>query len=133
MKNNGFGSKKTRERNRKLKAVLRTRTNNALSGEQIGHILRCVIPRLQYTIDVYTDPVRFCDALALGDTVDQGRIVFTKPLFGVNCYDLNAPEMMCQEPQSAAVVVARRKGISPADVIRTIHIYVPDQLYKKGS
>lgn len=124
------------EKQRKLSALLRSRTNDSLTGKQLRHIIHGVASGLQYNIDVFTEPSGFCDALILENSeeiCDRGEIVFGQALFGKSNETGNSPGQLCQDQDPAAAIITRSVGIPPETTARTILIYVPTDLYLKGA
>ena len=129
MNNQKFVLVSESEKQQKLGTVLRCRTHDALTAEQLGYITMGILPNVQYGIEVFTDPQCFCDALNLKKESEQplcGKIVFGQALFGVGY-----PGFLYQERESAAAIIT--EGIDSGCPVRTLLIYVPVQLYEKGT
>lgn len=129
MNNQKFVLVSESEKRQKLGTVLRCRTHDALTAEQLRYIIMGILPDVQYGIEVFTDPQRFCNALNLKKENKRpfhGKIVFGQALFGVG-----KPGRLYQEQESAAVIIT--DGTDPDFPIRTLLIYVPVQLYEKGT
>jgi len=124
------------EKRRKLSTILRSRTNDSLTREQMQHILQSIVPGIQYEIGVFTEPSGFCDALVLEDSggmFERGKIVFGQALFGRNDETGINPGRLCKEQDPAAVIITRSAGTLAETGVRTILIYIPPDLYRKGT
>jgi len=124
------------EKRRKLGTILRSRTNDSLTREQMRFIIQSIAPGVQYEIGVFTEPSGFCDALVLessGDMLDRGKIVFGQALFGRNDETGINPGRLFQEQDPAAAVITRSAGTFPETRARAILIYIPPDLYLKGT
>jgi len=136
LKNQRFILTTGNEKRRKLSAILRSRTKDSLTREQMRHIIQSIVPGVQYEIGVFTEPSGFCDALVLkdsGDMFDRGKIVFGRALFGRNDETGISQGQLCQEQDPAAAVITRSAGTLPETRARTILIYIPPDLYWKGT
>lgn len=136
MNNQGFILTPGSEKRRKLSTILRNRTNDSLTREQMHYILQSISPGIQYEIDVFTEASVFCDALVLehsGDMYDRGKIVFGQALFGRNNGNDSSPGQLYQKQNPAAAIITRTTGIPPESKARIILIYVPPHLYLKGT
>jgi hypothetical protein len=129
MNNQKFVLVSESEKRQKLGTVLRCRTHDALTAEQLRYIIMGILPDVQYGIEVFTDPQRFCNALNLEKESKRplyGKIVFGQALFGEG-----KPGHLYQERESAAAILT--DGTDPDSPTRTLLIYVPVQLYEKGT
>ena len=106
------------DKQQKLGTVIRSRTHDALTCEQVRHLLTETEAGHQYRIEVFTEPMEFCNALVLDPTYlscDEGKIVFGQALFGF-C----GSGHLLHEDQ-------------PDYEARSILIYVPQNLNRKGT
>ena len=136
MKNTSFMFKTEEEKAAKLMAVLRQRTGNTLSDEQLCHLALAVKIGRQYSVQIHTQQSSFCESLVLVKSDldnDVGTVVFGQALFGA------ATESAYQEgqlflPSRQACAVITRKRISGGWITfrNEIHIYIPPLLYEKG-
>ena len=137
LKNTSFMFKTEEEKAAKLMAVLRQRTGNTLSDEQLCHLALAVKIGRQYSVQIHTQQSSFCESLVLVKSDldnDVGTVVFGQALFGA------ATESAYQEgqlflPSRQACAVITRKRISGGCITfrNEIHIYIPPLLYKKGA
>lgn len=135
MNNQAFLSMAHDARQCKLSAALRSRTNNALSQEQLAFIMQSIVPDFQYAIAVYTEPSDFCNALTLGSTEtisDRGKIVFGRTLFGKTNEFGSSPGRLFDERNPAAALITRFTDALPKNAMRTILVYVPAHHDQKG-
>lgn len=136
MKNQGFILTPGSEKRCKLSTILRSRTNDSLTREQLKFIMQSTVSGIQYSIDVFTEPSVFCQALTLehsGNINDWGKIVFGQALFGRNNDTGSTPGQLYQEQDPAAAIITRSLGTLPETRVRAILIYVPPKLYRKGT
>ena len=85
MKNTSFMFKTEEEKTVKLITLLRQRSRDTLSGEQLNQLALAVKTGRQYTVRIHTTPSGFCESLVLvkSDTDnDVGTVVFGQALFG---------------------------------------------------
>ena len=135
MKNKGFILIPAADRARKLNTVIRNRTHNSLSQDQLENIVISLLPCRQYSVFVYTDPPRFCNALMLKRSehrADMGRILFGQAMFGAIGNDNTKTGRLLENRHPAAAVIENHIGITE-DPTLAIHIYVPPHLYMKGT
>lgn len=135
MKNHEFIHTSPESRRQKIDTVLRNRTNDSLSQEQLERVKYSLHSHCQYYVCVYTDPLRFCEALTLEHhqhQTDLGRILFGNALFGTRSNAVINPGQLIEERIPAAAVITRYVGASE-NPMHTIHIYVPTHIYMKGT
>lgn len=135
MRNQTFVLMDTNEKERKLCAILRNRTNDALTHKQVTYILQSISPELQYEIGVFTEPTAFCEALMLdqsGESSEQGKIVFGQALFGRIQETGACPGQLYREQEPAVAIITRFFDNTPEESLRSILIYIPPHLYVKG-
>lgn len=135
MKNHEFIHTAPESRGQKIDTVLRNRTNDSLSQEQLERIKYSLLSHRQYYVCVYTDPLRFCEALTLKHhrhQTDLGRILFGSALFGTSCNEAFKPGQLIEEESPAAAVITRLVGTSE-EPMHAIHIYVPPHIFMKGT
>lgn len=119
------------DKQQKLGTVIRSRTHDALTCEQVRHLLTETEAGHQYRIEVFTEPMEFCNALVLDPTYlscDEGKIVFGQALFGF-C----GSGHLLQEDEPAAAIIIRCYEDQPDYEARSILIYVPQNLNRKGT
>ena len=132
MKNQSFACVSDDERQRKLSTILRTRTNDSLSEEQLKDIMLSVVSEYQYEICVYTDHSEFCDALILEESGEKGKIAFGQALFGQRNCNKNVSGELFQKNQPVTAIITQYIGASSDTHLRTIRIYIPSHIYEKG-
>lgn len=129
MKNKEFGKQPQREKTAKFKAVLRNRTNGAMSNNDLESIIRSVSPDRQYAIYVHSDSDSFCQAITLShsdDGCDQGKKILGNFTFGNRYeYGCDSPAQYQECDRTAAAVIIR--GASERTT-HEIHIFVPDNI-----
>lgn len=127
MKNKEFDQQPQRERTAKLKAVLRNRTNKALSNDDLERIIRSISPDRQYAIHVHSDSRSLCRAIMLthsDEGCDHGKKVFGNFAFGNRYEDgHDSPAQHKEFGKAAAAVITR--GVSEKTT-HEIHIFVPE-------
>lgn len=135
MKNTAFLLRNEAEKEAKLTAMLRQRTKDRLTPEQLRLLaLRVQIGR-QYNVYVHTDPGTFCQRLVLvhsNQDEDQGGIVFGQALFGL-ASDTDYAAGTLFAPHHAACAIIVRKRESGKAIYHEIHIYLPPQYERKGT
>ena len=110
------------EKQTKLRAVLKTKTKDCLSEDEIRNILLMVLPQRQYSVFVYSDAAEFSSIL----TVKKPRV--GRPVFGqvlVGTADL--PGRLF-DAEHAAAVMLRTVG---DEISNEFHIYIPSQIIGK--
>ena len=136
MINQAFMSRSQEEQQKKLTTILRSCTNDALTYEEIRNLMLSVALNRQYAITVHTNPMSFREALVLvrsDERDDQGKIVFGQALFGITEEEDGMTGELFKESASAAAIVVRKTRIAESEKSQyAIHIYIPQQLYKKG-
>ena len=65
MKNTSFMFKTEEEKTVKLITLLRQRSRDTLSGEQLNQLALAVKTGRQYTVRIHTTPSGFCESLVL--------------------------------------------------------------------
>lgn len=136
MKNTTFTLKAQRKKGTKLMTVLRQKTHDTLTEDQLFRLIHFVRPGKQYTVTVHTLPDGFCDALVLvssGGANDVGTVVFGQAKFG-EATDIGycPAELLLPSRQVCAVVSRKRTENGHAQLRNEIHIYIPESLYEKG-
>lgn len=129
MKNKEFGKQSQREKAAKLKAVIRNRTNGALSNDELDSIIRSISADRQYAILVHTDTKSFCQALVLAHSnngCDHGNIVFGDITFGNNYGSGNKHSAYHHNRHKTAAAVITRGATERTT--HEIHIFVPKTL-----
>lgn len=119
------------DKSQKLITVLRSRTHDSLSNEQIRYLMMGIALGYQYSIEVFTEPQSFCEALVLHQTAtssDRGKIIFGQALFN---HDHESCGQLFEKSQPAAAIVTRCSKERAEE--RLILIYIPLNLYEKGT
>ncbi len=136
MMNQAFILQSQEEQQKKLTTILRSCTNDALTCEEIRNLTLSVALNRQYAITVHITPLSFRKALVLvrsDERDDCGKIVFGQALFSITDKDGGMSGELFKESASAAAIVARKTRSAEAEKSQyAIHIYVPQQLFKKG-
>lgn len=126
------------EKKKKLETILRNRTCDALTHDELLMCELGISLLKQYTITVHTDPKAFQEALVLkriDGRSDYGRILFGQALFGIWQDGSGCTRgSLYQENNSAAAVIVQRDAACPDDSpLHEIHIYIPDNCAGKGT
>lgn len=124
MINGKFKLLSSRDKQEKFRAVLKVKTKESLTENEINSVLRMISPKRQYSIFVYTDVVEFSRILAVKKPC-IGRIVFGQVLVGTA--DLPG-RLFCTD--RAAAVMIRKAG---DEDLRRLHIYIPLEIYRKDN
>jgi len=120
LKNQTFTHLSHTEKKRKLRTILRSRTNDSLTENQIRRIMQCVAAGVQYEVNVFTDSFAFCEAL----TPDALRI-FGETRSG----RIHPGQLPAQKP--AVAIVTQSSRTQTKTQAHTILIYVPPGLYAR--
>jgi len=137
LKNTSFMFKTEEEKAVKLITLLRQRSRDTLSGEQLNQIALTVRTGRQYTVKIHTTANGFCESLVLVKSDadnDVGTVVFGQALFG-SATEAGYREGRLFMPSRQACVVVSRKRADKGRVSfkNEIHIYIPPSIYEKGS
>lgn len=134
MKNTSFMFKTEEEKTVKLITLLRQRSRDTLSGEQLNQLALAVKTGRQYTVRIHTTPSGFCESLVLvkSDTDnDVGTVVFGKALFGAATESgYREGRLFLPSRQACAVVSRKRTDGSRISFSNEIHIYIPSSIYE---
>lgn len=110
------------EKQTKLRAVLKTKTKDCLSEDEIRNILLMVLPQRQYSVFVYSDAAEFSSILTVKKPC-VGRTVFGQVLVGT----ADLPGRLF-DAEHAAAVMLRTVG---DEISNEFHIYIPSQIIGK--
>jgi len=110
------------EKQTKLRAVLKTKTKDCLSEDEIRNILLMVLPQRQYSVFVYSDAAEFSSILTVKKP-RVGRTVFGQVLVGT----ADLPGRLF-DAEHAAAVMLRTVG---DEISNEFHIYIPSQIIGK--
>ena len=110
------------EKQTKLRAVLKTKTKDCLSEDEIRNILLMVLPQRQYSVFVYSDAAEFSSILTVKKP-RVGRTVFGQVLVGT----ADLPGRLF-DAEHAAAVMLRTVG---DEISNEFHIYIPSQINGK--
>ena len=110
------------EKQTKLRAVLKTKTKDYLSEDEIRNILLMVLPQRQYSVFVYSDAAEFSSILTVKKP-RVGRTVFGQVLVGT----ADLPGRLF-DAEHAAAVMLRTVG---DEISNEFHIYIPSQIIGK--
>lgn len=130
MKNQQFLLQSPTDRVNKLDTVIRSRTNNSLSCDEVSALIQSASPRFQHSIVVHTSPQGFCNALVLecSDTCrDKGKIIFGQAAFGSED-EAGCSSGSLHETQEPAAAIITKRDVQGNLAKSAIHIYIPAQL-----
>lgn len=122
MTNEEFRLLSPEEKQAKFKAVLKVKTKECLTEDEIRSILLMVSPKRQYSVFVYSDADEFSGILTLKKP-RVGRTVFGQVLVGT----ADLPGRLFSTDRAAAVMLRTTED----DVARELHIYIPSENYRK--
>ena len=128
MRNRTFTIQKPHHRKGKLAAVIRARTHNALTTQQMQTLVAGASASFQHTIMVYTDADAFCLALTLQNADnhhDYGKVIFGPAILGSE--DEGVPGKLLSDCEAAAIITTHYN--LGRGTMSTMHIYVPPQCY----
>lgn len=117
MTNESFILLSDEEKNRKLKTVLKRATKDCLTEEELKIIMIHISINRQYTIRIYTEPLKFLTVLAALDTCESSTL-----LGSVIAGAFDVSMTMFVEENAAAVITKSSQG---GNWIYYIHIYIP--------
>lgn len=124
MTNEEFRLLSPEEKQAKFKAVLKIKTKDCLSEDEIRSILLMISPKRQYSVLVYTDTAAFSRILTVKKP-RVGRTVFGQVLVGT----ADLPGRLFSTDRAAAVML-RTAGDEDS---RQLHIYIPSEIYRKDT
>ena len=134
MKNTSFMFKTEEEKAAKLMAVLRQRTGNALSDEQLYQLALTVRLGRQYTVQIHTRQSSFCESLVLVKSDldnDIGTVVFGQALFGAATESAYREGRLFSPSRQACAVITRKRISGGCISFRNeIHIYIPPSMFE---
>ena len=137
MKNTSFLFKTEEEKTMKLVTLLRQRSRDTLSGEQLNQLALAVRTGRQYTVRIHTTQSSFCESLVLvkSDTDnDVGTVVFGQALFGAATESgYREGQLFMPSRHACAVVSRKRADHGRVSFSNEIHIYIPPSIYEKGT
>ena len=110
------------EKETKFKAVLKIKTKDCLSEDEIRSILLMISPKQQYSVWVYSDVAEFTRILTVKKP-QVGRTVFGQVLVGT----ADLPGRLYSADRAAAIMI-RTTG---DEVARQLHIYIPSKDFRK--
>ena len=122
MTNEEFRLLSPEEKKSKFKAVLKTKTNNRLTEEEMRSVLLTVSPKRQYNVFVYSDADEFSDKLSVKKP-QIGRTVFGHVLVGT----AELPGKLFSTSHAAAIML-RTVG---DEATRQLHIFIPPHNFRK--
>lgn len=124
MTNETFLLLSAEERQSKFRAVLNSKTDGCLSGEELRDILLTISSDRQYEVSVYWDAGKFCRSLALSED-SRGRTILGQVMAGHG----QAPGKLFCETQAAAVLVRKQ---ADEGMLNQLHIFIPPERLQKG-
>lgn len=137
MKNRSFTLKTNSERESKLRTVLRQRTGDRLTPDQLRLLALSVKPDRQYTVTLHSDPASFCEAVVLvqSDTDnDTGIVVFGQVLFGAATETgYSESRLIAPGAPACAIIERNRLARTGRETHHQIHIYIPEPAYMRGT
>lgn len=137
MNNLSFFLLSEEDKQKKLYAILKNCTNNALSNDDLRELQLCIKLHRQYYIMVHLLPESFCNSLVLARSdarSDKGKIVFGQALFGwENDTNCNQGQLIKQQAPAAAIIAKHPTDANNTETEYTLHIYIPQHLYEKGT
>lgn len=122
MTNEEFRLLSPEEKKSKFKAVLKTKTSNCLTEEEIKSILLMVAPERQYNVFVYSDATEFIGKLTIKKP-QMGLTVFGHVLVG----NSELPGRLFSTDHAAAIML-KAAGDEAA---RQLHIFIPPHIFRK--
>lgn len=137
MKNTSFMYKTEEEKTVKLITLLRQRSRDTLSDEQLHQLALAVKTGRQYTVKTHTVPSSFCESLVLvkSDTdTDVGTVVFGQAIFGTATESGYREGQLFMPSRQACVIISRKRvDRGRFSLSNEIHLYIPSSLYEKGN
>lgn len=124
MTNEEFRLLSPEEKQAKFKAVLKIKTKDRLSEDEIRSILLMVSPKRQYSVCVYSDAAEFTHILTVKKP-QVGRAVFGQVLVGT----ADLPGRLFSIDRAAAVMLRTTDD----EAARQLHIYIPSKNYRKDT
>lgn len=124
MINEEFRQLSDEKRKAKFEAVLKQKTMERLTEDEIRCILLTVSPKKQYRISVYSDATEFTRILTVKKP-QVGRTVFGQVLVGT----ADLPGRLYSTDRAAAIMI-RTTG---DEVARQLHIYIPKMENRKDA
>lgn len=106
------------KKNKKLRTILKNKSNNCLTNSEINIIMSYISLNKQYTIRIYMDPIQFLSAISISDN-KESRTLLGSAIAGT-------PELSTSMfiKQNTAVILTRSEH--DGDVMHYIHIYIPE-------
>lgn len=124
MTNEAFQLLTEAERQAKFKAVLNSKTEGCLTGEELNDILLIISLRQQYSVKVYRDVQEFHRKLAIFDDS------LSQTIFGqVMEENRQISGSLLGDKQAAAVLVTK---MAVDGMVHQIHIFIPPERLQKG-
>lgn len=116
MTNETFLLMSDEEKNRKFKTVLKTKTGNLLTDEELNIIISNIPLKKQFAVRIYNDPVEFQTRLMLSDGSDSKTIL--------GSMIAGADNSICRlfDFGKAAAVITKDNS---SQGVNSIHIYIP--------
>lgn len=106
------------EKNKKLRTILKNKSNNCLTNDEIDMIMSYISLNRQYTIRIYMDPIQFLSAIAIADSKES------RTLLGSAIAGTPAQSASTFIKQNTAVILTRSEHYE--NVMYYIHIYIPE-------
>lgn len=122
MTNEEFRLLSSEEKKSKFKAVLKTKTSNCLTEEEIKSILLMISPERQYNVFVYSDATEFTSKLTVKKP-QMGLIVFGHVLVG----STELPGRLFSSDHAAAIMLKTADD----EATRQLHIFIPPHIFRK--
>ena len=120
----------------KLISLLRQRSRDTLSGEQLNQLALAVKTGRQYTVRIHTTQSSFCESLVLVKSDadnDVGTVVFGQALLGTATeFGYREGQLFMPSRHACAVVSRKRADKGRISFSNQIHIYIPPSIYEKG-
>ena len=112
------------EKNVKLKTVLKNKSRNCLTDEEISIIMVHVKLNRQYTIRTYTNPAKFLAVLAVSSPCDCCTVIGSAVAGAAE-----VSMTMFTETNTAAVIA---KSVQDGNEMYFIHIYIPSSRLQRS-
>lgn len=124
MTNESFILLSDEEKNVKLKTVLKNKSRDCLTDEEIGIIMVHVQLNRQYTIRIYTKPAEFLAVLSVSNACGACTV-----LGSAVAGSAEVSMAMFTETHTAAVIA---KSVQDGNELYSIHIYIPSSRLQRS-